>query len=170
MANDTDQPASRAIGLAMIDLMREQQNEYGFIPSQAGSTWLKTDYGIAPGYYDTRFNTDFWLANINAAENFGVTGWLDKTRKYADFLVSFAEQHHFTFGAGDDEGWLVQVTGTRTESPRRHTPRSTIMPPKPNSCTGWQTQLMRTATPSSLTAWCAALSRANCCGTSRTVI
>ena len=108
MANDTDQPASRAIGLAMIDLMREQQNEYGFIPSQAGSTWLKTDYGIEPGYYDTRFNTDFWLANINAAENFGVTGWLDKTRKYADFLVSFAEQHHFTFGAGDDEGWLVQ--------------------------------------------------------------
>ena len=90
MANDTDQPASRAIGLAMIDLMREQQNEYGFIPSQAGSTWLKTDYGIEPGYYDTRFNTDFWLANINAAENFGVTGWLDKTRKYADFLVSFA--------------------------------------------------------------------------------
>lgn len=108
MANDTDQPASRAIGLAMIDLMREQQNEYGFIPSQAGSTWLKTDYGIEPGYYDTRFNTDFWLANINAAENFGVTGWLDKTRKYADFLVSFAEQHHFTFGPGDDEGWLVQ--------------------------------------------------------------
>ena len=101
MANDTDQPASRAIGLAMIDLMREQQNEYGFIPSQAGSTWLKTDYGIEPGYYDTRFNTDFWLANINAAENFGVTGWLDKTRKYADFLVSFAEQHHFTFGASD---------------------------------------------------------------------
>ena len=37
-----------------------------------------------------------------------MTGWLDKTRKYADFLVSFAEQHHFTFGAGDDEGWLVQ--------------------------------------------------------------
>ena len=108
MANDTDQSASRAIGLAMIDLMREQQNEYGFIPSQAGSTWLKTDYGIEPGYYDTRFNTDFWLANINAAENFGVTGWLDKTRKYADFLVSFAEQHHFTFGTGDDEGWLVQ--------------------------------------------------------------
>lgn len=54
-----------------------------------------------------------------------------------------------------------RITGTRTESPRRHTLRSTIMPPKPNSCTGWQTQLMRTATPSSLTAWCAALSRAN---------
>lgn len=85
MANDTDQPAPGAIGLAMIDLMREQQNEYGFIPSQAGSTWLKTDYGIEPGYYDTRFNTDFWLANINAAENFGVTGWLGQDPQVCGF-------------------------------------------------------------------------------------
>ena len=94
MANDTDQPASRAIGLAMIDLMREQQNEYGFIPSQAGSTWLKTDYGIAPGYYDTRFNTDFWLANINAAENFGATGWLDKTRNGESSPTHASLNHH----------------------------------------------------------------------------
>ena len=93
----------------MIDLMREQQNEYGFIPSQAGSTWLKTDYGIEPGYYDTRFNTDFWLANINAAENFGVTGWLDKTRKLCGFFSSaLPSSITFTFGASDDEGWLVQ--------------------------------------------------------------
>ena len=96
MANDTDQPASRAIGLAMIDLMREQQNEYGFIPSQAGSTWLKTDYGIAPGYYDTRFNTDFWLANINAAENFGVTGWLDKiSSAVTPFSASLTRYPHW---------------------------------------------------------------------------
>ena len=24
------------------------------------------------------------------------------------FSSAFAKQHHFTFGAGDDEGWLVQ--------------------------------------------------------------
>ena len=92
----------------MLDLMREQQNDYGFIPSQAGSTWLKQDYNIDPGYYDTRFNTDFWLANLNAVQNFGVTGWLDQTRRYADFLVDFAEKHHFSFGSGETEGWLVQ--------------------------------------------------------------
>mgnify|MGYP004603925009 FL=1 len=108
MMNDTDQAASRVLGLAMLDLMREQQNEYGFIPSQAGSSWLKNSYNIDPGYYDTRFNTDFWLANLNAVQNFGVTGWLDKTRKYADFLTDFAEKYHFALGSGENEGWLVQ--------------------------------------------------------------
>lgn len=108
MARDADQPASRALGLAMIDIMREQQNEYGFIPSLAGSTWLKDDYSIDPGYFDTRFNTDLWLANINAAENFGVTEWLDQTKRYADFLVSHTQAHHYSFGSGDSTGWLVE--------------------------------------------------------------
>lgn len=108
MARDADQPASRALGLAMIDIMREKQNEYGFIPSLAGSTWLKGDYNIDPGYFDTRFNTDFWLANINAAETFGVTEWLDQTKIYADFLVSHAQAHHYSVGSGETAGWLVE--------------------------------------------------------------
>ena len=93
MANDTDQPASRAIGLAMIDLMREQQNEVRLYPLSGGQHMAQD--GLR---HRTRLlrhplqHTDFWLANINAAENFGVTGWLDKTREaYADFLVSFCQ-------------------------------------------------------------------------------
>lgn len=108
MTRDAGEPASRALGLAMIDIMQEQQNAYGFIPSRAGSGWLNRDYDIDPGYFDTRFNTDFWLANINAAENFGVTAWLDKASMYADFLMDFAAEHHFTFGTDEDEGWLVE--------------------------------------------------------------
>ena len=108
MARDEGQPASRALGLAMLDIMREQQNEYGFLPSQAGSGWLHQDYDIDPGYFDTRFNTSFWQANIDAAETFGVTEWLDATIVYADFLMDFADSHHFTFGSGADEGWLVE--------------------------------------------------------------
>lgn len=107
MARNADDPASRALGLAMIDIMREQQNAYGFIPSQAGSDWLKYDYGIDPGYFDTRFNTDFWLANLNAAVNFGVTEWMDRVMRYADFLMEFAVNNHFTFGEGENQGWLV---------------------------------------------------------------
>ena len=108
MARNAGDPASRALGLAMIDIMREKQNEYGFIPSQAGSEWLKEDYNIDPGYYDTRFNTDFWLANLNAARNFGVTEWLDKVEKYAVFLMDFGADHHFSFGTGREEGWLIE--------------------------------------------------------------
>ena len=105
----------------MIDLMREQQNEYGFIPSQAGSTWLKTDYGIAPDTTtpaSTRISG--WRISTQPKTS-GVTGWFDKTRKYADFSAALPSSITATFGAGDDEGWLVQITGTRTESPRRHT-------------------------------------------------
>ena len=112
----------------MIDIMREKQNEYGFLPSEAGSGWLLEDYGIGPGYYDTRFNTDFWLANLNAAENFGVTAWLDRVRTYADFLMEFAAGHHFAFGQAPDEGWAgrgLLASGRRanhaqlTQPPRR---------------------------------------------------
>lgn len=108
MARDEGEPASRALGLAMIDVMRVKQNEYGFIPTQAGSVWLKGDYDIDPGFYDTRFNTAFWLANLDAAETFGVTAWLDRTLVYADFLTAHAQQHHISVGEGEDEGWLVE--------------------------------------------------------------
>lgn len=109
MANDTDQPASRAIGLAMIDLMREQQNEYGFIPSQAGSTWLKTDYGIEARLLRHPLQHGFLAGEYQRSRKLrcGPAGWT-RPASMQDFLVSFAEQHHFTFGAGDDEGWLVQ--------------------------------------------------------------
>lgn len=90
-----------------------------------------------------------------------MTGWLDKTRKYADFLVSFAEQHHFTFGAGDDEGWLVQdywhpngESSPTHASLNHHAAEAEFLYRMADA-------VMRTATPSSLTAWCAALSRAN---------
>lgn len=93
--------ACRMLGISMLDVMRRQQNELGFIPSRAGSTWLKNDYGIEPGYYDTRFNTDLWLAVVNAAENYGVTEWLPQAQRYADFLVDYAENHHSSVTTGD---------------------------------------------------------------------
>ena len=107
MMRNPDDPASRALGLAMLDITREKQNEYGFIPTLAGSEWLEQDYQIAAGFYDTRFNTDFWLANLYAAENFGVEGWLDRVLRYADFLMDFVTNNHYTFGAGAHEGWLA---------------------------------------------------------------
>ena len=93
--------ACRMLGISMLDVMRRQQNELGFIPSRAGSTWLKNDYGIEPGYYDTRFNTDLWLAVVNAAENYGMTEWLPQAQRYADFLVDYAENHHSPVTTGD---------------------------------------------------------------------
>ena len=107
MVRNANDPASRVLGLAMLDVMRGRQNEYGFLPTQVGSNWLKRDYNIDPGYYDTRFNTDFWLANLYAIENFGVEGWMEQVRDYADFLMEFVTNNHYTFGTGAREGWLA---------------------------------------------------------------
>ena len=42
MVRNAEDGACRMLGIAMLDVMRQQQNELGFIPSTAGSTWLKT--------------------------------------------------------------------------------------------------------------------------------
>ncbi len=102
------EPAARVLGLMMIDIMQQQQNSYGYIPSKAGSEWLRDDYNISPGYYDTRFNTEFWVACINAAENFGAVKWLPAAENYAEFFMDFAEKHHHTVRSGNEEGWLVE--------------------------------------------------------------
>ncbi len=108
MLKNKDEPGSRILGLAMLDVMQRQQNDLGFIPSRAGSTWLLEDFNIPPGYYDSRFNTDFWLGCVNAYESFGAEKWLSAAKRYADFFVSFAEQHHYTFPKEGEEGWLVE--------------------------------------------------------------
>jgi len=108
MLKNKDEPGSRIMGLAMLDVMQQQQNDFGFIPSRAGSTWLLEEFNIEPGYYDSRFNTDFWLGCINAYENFGAEKWMSAAKRYADFFVSFAEQHHYTFPTEGAEGWLVE--------------------------------------------------------------
>lgn len=108
MMRDVKEPASRILGLAMLDVMRAQWNDEGYIPSLSGSEWLRDDYGIQPGYYDTRFNTDLALAYLNAAENFGVLEWLPIVERYADFVERHAQENHFTFGSGENEGWLIQ--------------------------------------------------------------
>ena len=124
MARNADDGACRMLSIAMLDVMRQQQNEFGFIPSTAGSTWLKNDYGIEPGYYDTRFNTDLWLAVVNAAENYGVTEWLPQAQKYADFLVDYAENHHSSVTTGDallvQDYWHPNGEGLPTHTSLNH--------------------------------------------------
>ncbi len=108
MLKNPNEPASRVIGLMMLDTMQTQQNGLGFIPSKYGSTWLLDEFGIGPGFYDTRFNTDFWLACVNAMENFGADKWMPAAEKYADFFIDFAEKHHHKVSSGNREGWLVE--------------------------------------------------------------
>lgn len=57
MVRNAEDGACRMLGIAMLDVMRQQQNELGFIPSTAGSTWLKNDYGASSRDIMTRAST-----------------------------------------------------------------------------------------------------------------
>lgn len=93
MVRDDKIPA--VFPLAMLSVMRKQWNEHGFVPTRAGSEWLRNDYGIAPGYYDTRFNTELASAELDAIEEFRIEGWMDDILNYINYFWSFAEKNHF---------------------------------------------------------------------------
>lgn len=100
-----DQPgAAELLPLVMLDVMRGRLNEQGFVPMSTVSTWLHEAYGIGKNYYDTRWNTDLAESWLLAYQRLGVTELLDAAVRYADFLTSYAEAHHFTVG---ERGWLV---------------------------------------------------------------
>lgn len=78
--------------IAMLDVIRRQQNDAGYFPTLPTSEWLSTDYGVGGGFYDTRFNSD--LAEIFS----GVAGWLDcpafseTMNRYFDYYLAFASR------------------------------------------------------------------------------
>lgn len=119
MLKNSNEAGSRILGLAMLDVMQRQQNALGFIPSRAGSNWLLNEFGIGPGYYDSRFNTDFWVGCVNAADNFGANKWLDAATTYAGFFVSFSSEHHYSFKGEKGEGWLVEDYWSEEEGIKR---------------------------------------------------
>lgn len=119
MARNKDDAASRALALTMIDVMKARYNSSGYIPSENGSQWLQDTYRIGTGYFDTRFNTDFALAMINAGENFGAQQLIDDAAVYGKFLISYAAKRHYTVGSGAAEGWLVDDYWNESGSPLR---------------------------------------------------
>ena len=90
------------LSAAMLDTLSLQQNEAGYFPSMSGSEWLKADYGIDPGYYDTRFNSDLLLI---FSKHIRRTGALtEPASRYMDFFLRHAEECHYETANG---GWLV---------------------------------------------------------------
>ena len=88
------------IRLFMIDTVIRNQNEAGFWPSNALSTWLQEDYGIGPGYYDTRFNSDFADILMKTVRDAGGEEILEALDRYCDFYVDFAGREGWELGGG----------------------------------------------------------------------
>lgn len=95
---------STNMALLSLEAALATQLDEGMWVTEPRSEWLYGDYGIEAGFYDTRFSTDAGLFLIYGYREFADPRYLEGARKYGDFLVRFAETHHFTTENG---GYLV---------------------------------------------------------------
>ena len=109
---------ARALVIVTLDTMAQRQNSYGYWATEPGSEWLQTDYGIGPGFYDTRFNTDLLELYITAMRKLG-KGMFDETiTRYVGFFSQVADTSHISTESG---GWLVPDYWHPTEITAPHT-------------------------------------------------
>lgn len=87
------QPGCKLMLAPMIDTMLSHQTEEGYLPTYSLSTWLKNDYDIDKEFYDTRFNTDFFMNLIKAFDVIGGDFIKEATIKYANFFINHANKY-----------------------------------------------------------------------------
>lgn len=87
--------AADELGVAMLDIIRGNYNEAGFIPMTVQCSWLQEDYGIGAGYFDTRWNTDVAGAFLSAGKRLGIPAFTDTAMRYAAFLGSHVQKNSF---------------------------------------------------------------------------
>lgn len=97
-------PVARVLAVCMMDTTLRNQNEIGYWPTNSLSTWLRDDYGIGAGFYDTRFNTDFIELLIYAQDYYPSSIYRDAMERYCEFYKWFAQTYHKETASG---GWLI---------------------------------------------------------------
>lgn len=101
--------ADHLLGNAMLIIAADNVNEQGFLPSLPQSNWLKKDYNIGAGYFDTRFNADTGLVYLVAYQKFVQPLYRDIYLKISDYTIQhILGQHYTVLSATGEEGWLVE--------------------------------------------------------------
>ncbi len=118
--------SARYMCIAMLDVMRDLQNQQGYFPTLSGSQWLLSDYGIGAGFYDTRFNTDLARAFLKAYQNYGIREFWTVVEDYMDYYIPFVLHNHDSVTLSDGwPGWMVydytgQYGGKKTHTSLNH--------------------------------------------------
>ncbi|SHJ41971.1 hypothetical protein SAMN02745975_02048 [Geosporobacter subterraneus DSM 17957] len=95
-------------GLVSLYKAVRSQNQRGYWWSTPRSNWLMQDYGIDSSFYDTRFSTDAAIFLLKGYDKYQDPVFLEAGKKYGDYLLQFAENHHFETVNG---GWLIMDYG-----------------------------------------------------------
>lgn len=99
--------ASDIFGNSLLIISKDNINELGFFPSLPESTWLKTDYNVIGGYFDTRFNADAGETLLKAYQKFNNPIYREQYLKISDYYIEHIEKRHYSIFSNDIEGWLV---------------------------------------------------------------
>ncbi len=100
-------PMSRVgseVGYAMLRLSAATQNENGYWETGPYSLWLESDFDIGSGFYDTRFNTEFASALVDAYPIYHDKTLLEALIRYTEYFINHAKHDHINVGSG----WLVR--------------------------------------------------------------
>ncbi len=96
-------PAVSHIAYYIMKRGVENQNQLGFWETAPRSQWLKSDFGIGAGFYDTRFNNGFGISLLGAYKAYGDPAFLESCLRYAAYYVN----HINTKSYGTGQGILV---------------------------------------------------------------
>ncbi len=103
---------------AFMDTAARHQNSRGFFPTYSVSGWLKEDYGIGAGFYDTRFNTDLMQDFWYSAQVLGSCPYPGVIDSYLEFYLDYCKNNHTDTPSG---GWFVADYGSEGKHRMPHT-------------------------------------------------
>lgn len=98
--------AAREMGYVMLKASLKQQDQLGYWKSLPRSEWLREDYGITEGFYDTRFNTGAASLMLQGCTQYQEAEFCESTQRYALFFQQHAVGNHYVI-EGVRPGWLV---------------------------------------------------------------
>lgn len=104
--------ASDILGKSYLLIGIDNINEEGFLPTLPQSDWLKDDYNIGSGFFDTRFNADMGETYLNAYKKFEYPQFKEAYEKLASYYTDHIMSNHYTlYDNVGNEGWLVEDYG-----------------------------------------------------------
>lgn len=96
-------------GKAYLLIGIDNINEEGYLPTLPESSWLKTDYNIGAGFFDTRFNADMGETYFEAYKKYGYPEFKEAYTRLADYYTDHILNNHYQLNdALGNPGWLVE--------------------------------------------------------------
>lgn len=108
--------ASSILGKSYLLIGLDNINEENFLATLPQSNWLKDDYNIGHGFFDTRFNADMGDVYLAAYKKFRYPEFKTAYERIVSYYTDHIMSNHYTvYDDAGDEGWLVEDYGYKGE-------------------------------------------------------